>query len=317
MRIVFTLGAAVIVGLLMIPMGSAQAATPLTVCVGAGGTLRLLDKNSACKAGEQKKLFAEWEPEEPEPKEADEEEGLKNQITQLSKRLAALEKPEAPTATRTQVDLLERRLAALETKDSKTTKNTNDTNTRIPNRVTAPFEVVAPDGTIILRVAQKVGHETGGGARVTIGGGEPGNYAVRVHDSKGGKVVAGIGQGKFNHDVGVVVALDDDGDVGASMDGNGEIAVLFAKVVKASMRAEYARGIVGVYEGDDAVAFLTKSSGGDGGNVTVSLNNGFGVFSAGAAQDGGGEACVNRVTGGGQQRRACLGIELPSMGLGK
>lgn len=67
--------------------------------------------------------------------------------------------------------------------------------------------------------------------------------------------------------------------------------------------------------GEQAAA-MQLSSDATGGNLTLS-KGGFGVFSAGAASDGGGEACLNRVTGGGKQRNVCLGVELPSMGLGK
>jgi hypothetical protein len=69
--------------------------------------------------------------------------------------------------------------------------------------------------------------------------------------------------------------------------------------------------------GGTAVASLGLSSGNDGGNVTVRLNSGFGVFSAGAAQDGAGEACVSRRTQAGTDRVACVGLGSPSAGTGK
>ena len=60
------------------------------------------------------------------------------------------------------------------------------------------------------------------------------------------------------------------------------------------------------------IATLSQSSHGNGGNVTASDGGGNGVFSAGAASDGGGEACVVRDNGKG----FCLGIGLPGMGSG-
>jgi hypothetical protein len=66
-----------------------------------------------------------------------------------------------------------------------------------------------------------------------------------------------------------------------------------------------------------SVASLSLSSSGSGGNMTTRDASGKGVFSAGAASDGGGEACVTRVTGAGKVRNECVGIGLPSMGLAK
>jgi hypothetical protein len=61
-----------------------------------------------------------------------------------------------------------------------------------------------------------------------------------------------------------------------------------------------------------SVASLSYSSSKSGGNVTTRDNGGNGVFSAGSASDGGGEACVIRDGGKGY----CLGIGLPLMGGG-
>lgn len=61
------------------------------------------------------------------------------------------------------------------------------------------------------------------------------------------------------------------------------------------------------------IAALQPSSDQSGGNITLWKGD-LGVFSAGAASDGGGEACLNRVTGGGQQKLVCLGVGLPGFG---
>lgn len=58
---------------------------------------------------------------------------------------------------------------------------------------------------------------------------------------------------------------------------------------------------------------MSPSSDLSGGNITAWKGD-LGVFSAGAASDGGGEACLNRVTGGGEQKLVCLGVGLPGFG---
>jgi hypothetical protein len=65
------------------------------------------------------------------------------------------------------------------------------------------------------------------------------------------------------------------------------------------------------------VAYLTHGGGGEGGNLTVTDPSGEGVFSAGAARDGLGEACVTRAKSGGSEGTYCLGIGLPGMGTGQ
>lgn len=287
--------------------GPALAGDPITVCIGQGGAVRVVEATEPCEPGEAMKRLTEWEPEQPEPPDEEEldKRALDRRIQELSSRVAALERadPKQPRPDKTEalsVQDLSNRVAALE---------------RSRSRVVAPFEVVGTDGVVILRVAPRVSSENGGGARVTIGAGPSGNYGLRVHRD-GGPIVAGIGQSTVGS--GLAVVMGEDGQIAANMVGaDGRVSVYKGGQPVAGMVAEERGGTVAVYEAGQAVAYLTRSSGGDGGNVTVSLNSGFGVFSAGAAQDGGGEACVDRVTGGGQARRACLGIELPSMGLGK
>lgn len=307
MRWMAKIGAVILAALTIVDMPAARAGDPIAVCASSAGLMRLLAKGEACKPGEQKKLFAEWEPETPEP--PDEAPSTKSQLQRnvdlLAQKVAALESNERQL--REQNDAAHP--AAQPSRNQPATAKGGIT------RVAAPFEVVGKGGVVILRVAERVPSESGAGARVTIGAGDAGNYAVRV-TRNGGPLVAGIGQARDGS--GVAVVMDDTGDVAAGMEGaSRRVYVSFGDTLKAAMTAEYKGGVVGVYEGANAVAYLTKSTSGDGGNVTLGLNNGFGVFSAGAAGDGGGEACVNRVTGGGQQRRACVGVELPSMGLGK
>jgi hypothetical protein len=174
---------------------------------------------------------------------------------------------------------------------------------------------VARSGKVILRVAEKVSSSSGDGAQVTIGAGDAANYAVRVYKD-GGPFVAGVGQARGG--TGLVAVMDEGGDLIASMSARDRsIAVYENNQAAAGVVLDESGGTVAVYQGTQAVAYLTRSSHGNGGNVTLADGKGFGVFSAGAASDGGGEACLNRVTGGGKQRNVCLGVELPSMGLGK
>lgn len=279
----------------------AHAGDPLAVCVGKEGTLRLGEMNEPCKPGERKTLFTEWEPEAEDPPEGEDpgEIAMNKKIEALAQRIAAVEsRKTTPDKTEAvNVEALTKRVAALE-------------NTR---KITAPFEVVGRSGGVILRVAEKVSTASGQGAQVTIGAGAAGNYAVRVHKNGGG-LVAGIGQSLTGAGI---VLVTNGSEVAAVMDGQDKkISVFDGGHAAASLSADKG-GTVAVYVGTQAVAYLTRSSHGGGGNLTLSDTAGFGVFSAGAASDGGGEACLNRVTGGGQHRNLCLGVELPSMGLGK
>jgi hypothetical protein len=182
-------------------------------------------------------------------------------------------------------------------------------------KVTAPFEVVGTDGSVILRVASTVSSTSGNGAHVTIGAGSGGNYALRVFKD-GSTFVAGIGQSTVGS--GLAIVMDSNGEIAANMNGmDHRVTVYHGGQSVAGMVGEARGGTIAVYEGSHAIAYLTKSSAGDGGNVTVSLNSGVGVFSAGAAQDGAGEACVSRKTQAGTGRVACLGLGLPSAGMGK
>lgn len=280
-------------------VGPAYAGDPIQVCISDSGAMRVIESNS-CGVGEELKRFDEWEPEidvpDPEDTEAEKAAQLQAQVRELTTRIAALESKQPQESNQPQPQA-ERRSS-------------------VPDdaRVTAPFEVVGTDGKVILRVAEAVSSTDGEGAHVTIGPGAAGNYALRVYKD-GGPFVAGIGQAQ--NGAGLAIVMDASGEIAANMSGDRRVAVYKDGVALAALLAEDRGGTVAVFKGTTPVAYLTQSSAGDGGNVTTALNSGFGVFSAGAAQDGGGEACVNRVTGGGLQRNACLGIELPSMGLGK
>lgn len=270
--------AVMILAATFLAFGHAQAGNAILVCIRTDGVLRLAE--GPCRPGETKRLFAEWEPdsEESPAEQEGEQNPLQKKLQDLTRRVAALE------------------------------------NERASTRITAPFEVVGRNGSIILRVAEKVSSTSGDGAHVTIGAGESGNYGLRVHN-KGGPLAAGIGQSREG--TGVIVVMDGAGMLAANMNGGARrISVFDGEHAVASMGAE-SGGTVAVYDGPQPVAYLTRSSHGKGGNVTLATSEGFGVFSAGAASDGGGEACLNRVTGGGKQRNVCLGVELPSMGLGK
>ena len=150
-----------------------------------------------------------------------------------------------------------------------------------------------------------------------LGPGSNENTALRIY-AKNQKVVAAIGEDaegqgavRVGNSAGLIVASM------AASDTGGGVYALSNSTPVAGIVSEEGGGTVAVYNESVPVAYLTRSSAGDGGNVTATLNSGFGVFSAGAAQDGAGEACVNRRTGGGKEKVACLGIDLPSMGIAK
>lgn len=294
-----------VVGGVSLAVGPAYAGDPIEVCIGDSGAMRVIESDS-CRADEELKRFDEWEPEidvpDPEDTEAKKTAELQAQVRELTARIAALESSQPREITA--------RVAALESVQPAQRRSSATGNAR----VTAPFEVVGADGTVILRVAESVSSTDGDGAHVTIGPGAAGNFALRVYKD-GGPFVAGIGQAQ--NGAGLAIVMDASGDIAANMSGDSRVSVYKDGVALAGLLAEDRGGTVAVFKDTTPIAYLTQSSGGDGGNVTTALNSGFGVFSAGAAQDGGGEACVNRVTGGGQQRSACIGIELPSMGLGK
>jgi hypothetical protein len=184
-------------------------------------------------------------------------------------------------------------------------------------RVRAPFVVIDSKAQTIFRVAEKELSEKGNGARVSIGPGDGDNYALRFY--KGGTTfVAGIGESREGGG-GAVVTNDSSGQLSAFINGGQHmISVWSDSSMAAAMRTDSRNaGLIAVYNGETPVAFLTRSSGLDGGNVTTRLNNGDGVFSAGASRNGAGEACVNRKTQAGTPRLACLGLGLPSAGMGK
>lgn len=239
-----------------------QAASAIPVCIGKDGTMRMVGAQTSCPAGQKKRLLTEWEP---DAKKAEDQaaKAQEQKIAQLNARIAGLEAKQPQTVT---------------SEEGVT-------------RVSAPFEVVGSDGTIILRVATQAASPNG--ARVTIGGGSAGNYALRVF--KGNQLLAGWGESTTGGGLGIV--LDKSGQAAVNIDGpERAVRVYSNNQIAAGITASSTGGIVAVYSpAGQPIAFLTRSSGGDGGNVTTALNNGFGVFSAGAAQDGGGEACVSRM----------------------
>lgn len=278
---------------------------PLLVCIGERGALRLIEQDDKCDQGEAQKIFAEWEPEVeegPDP-EDDSVAKLAARIDDLEIRIASLEDTSGENAQpdrteRLSVDKLSERVSALENGRPKS-----------GSRVTAPFEVVADDGTIILRVAKTISRASGDGAQVTIGAGPSSGYGVRVY-SGGDQMVAGIvhaGQGG-----GVVGVMNSKGELTANLDGERRgVSVFNGPNATAGMVAEDRGGTLAVYNEGKAIAYLTRNSMGTGGNMTALTDSGGQAFSAGAIANGAGEACVERITSDGTRRGACLGISLP------
>lgn len=146
---------------------------------------------------------------------------------------------------------------------------------------------------------------------------------LRVLNSDG-VFASGVGLNPSFPSGGIVVVASNANNVGlmAGGPGGGAVEVLpsTGSDARASINCADAGGgkcIAGVRNAAGISVARLQESSNSGGNVTVTDPGGDGVFSAGAANDGGGEACLNRVTGGGEARNVCLGIELPSMGLGK
>lgn len=139
--------------------------------------------------------------------------------------------------------------------------------------------------------------------------------ALRVYE--GGTQVAAIGSAVGSG--GALRIADSAGNAAATItvDGDGGLAQVYrAGQPVAALVAKDAA--VAVYNASGIpVASLSLSSNQQGGNVTTRDGSGMGVFSAGAATDGGGEACVNRIRGDGSPDLACLGVGLPGMGQGK
>ncbi len=290
--------------LLLTPLSAAVAGDPIAICVNAAGTLRLTPSVGPCRPGESRKLFTEWEPE-------------------------AGEAPDDPGDT------------ALAGPGASAQSTGRAGRKRAPARAGRRADF-APD-----QVRARRQDRPGRGERVPSGGalrsGEclwPGHPESRR--SPGGDSCAsctsddrcrsrwqlrcarvqrrwrfrgGVGTGPQGRWRRRRRAGRHRTSVAGSVHPKGGCVDRTMSRRRDERRGAWRHG--GRVPRRTPVAYLTRSSAGDGGNLTTSLNNGFGVFSAGAAQDGGGEACLNRVTGGGQQRRSCLGIELPSMGLGK
>lgn len=139
--------------------------------------------------------------------------------------------------------------------------------------------------------------------------------ALRIF--QGGSQLAAIGS--VSGKGGAVRVADSGGNAVATMTEDGGAGLI--QVYKAGQPLLALAGkdsAVSVYNGSGiSVASLGLSGNKSGGNLTTRDGSGSGVFSAGAASDGGGEACVNRVRGDGKLLAACLGLGLPSMGLGK
>jgi hypothetical protein len=139
--------------------------------------------------------------------------------------------------------------------------------------------------------------------------------ALRIF--QGGSQLAAIGS--VSGKGGAVRVADSGGNAVATMTEDGGAGLI--QVYKAGQPLLALAGkdsAISVYNGSGmSVASLGLSGNKSGGNITTRDGSGSGVFSAGAASDGGGEACINRVRGDGKLLAACLGLGLPSMGLGK
>ena len=123
----------------------------------------------------------------------------------------------------------------------------------------------------------------------------------------GDDMVAGMGGMFDDPSTGIVTARGPSGE--GTMTGVGWIGLKQDDALKVVASAP--DQVIALYgQGDGYIVTLSPGSSG-GGNITTYDTGGTGVFSAGAATDGGGEACVIRQNGG-----YCLGVGLPLMGGG-
>jgi hypothetical protein len=184
-------------------------------------------------------------------------------------------------------------------------QQTNASGGAAMQRVKAPFEVVDSHGKVILRVSEDA--ETPKGAHVTIGASGGNKYGVRVFNESG-QLVSGVGHGA---DGGGLVVVSDGVNPVASMSATDRaISVFRGSQAAVSMKANDNGGEMTVYNNGTPVGHMSVTGVG-GGAIVVARKDGFGLFEAQAEGNGGGSACVNRISGDGTQTRACLGIGLP------
>ncbi|HKY94006.1 MAG TPA: hypothetical protein VJL84_01820 [Kiloniellales bacterium] len=131
--------------------------------------------------------------------------------------------------------------------------------------------------------------------------------SLRVYGSSG-QIVAGLGGQSGDAETGLVVASGPSGQ--AMLTGEGWLGLKENDALK--VVASAADKVIALYgAGSEYIVTLSPGSSG-GGNITTYDTGGTGVFSAGAATDGGGEACVIRQG----NKLHCLGVGLPLMGGG-
>jgi hypothetical protein len=275
----------------------ARAGDPIQVCLAAGGALRVVERESECGPDERELKLAEWEPETAEPPENEE----KHDTGDLEK----------------QIEKLEQRVAELEEQD---------TDRKREAYVSAPFEVRDRSGNAIFRVTEEALAsdpapvsiaKSGGGGRLEVRGGS-GTVTLEQPEGRGLAL-------RFAASTTTVAAIgfDGAGDGRVQLGGDGQRATV-------GLWGGGTQGSVDVYGSNDAplvsmnsadlggdgilvvrndsgiaVAHLTGSSQGGGGNVTVADPAGNGMFSAGWNGEEG-LACANLKSG-----MWCMGKNLP------
>jgi hypothetical protein len=268
---------------------------PVNVCVGADRVLRLVDAKESCGPGQRRLLLEHAKPEMDEAKKP------------LGGDDPAAAKSPGEARVRTleeQVKQLQRELVRSRDLEFKLPFVLMDSSGKPAVTITqtpaGPLMQILANG----RAAVEMGFGPRGNARMAVltpggvpaavmGVGPEGIAAVQVY-TKGGQLSA---------------ALQGDGaggaTVGVSRDGRNFLAALGL--------GDKGGSVVVRNDAAAAVAALQLGSNGTGGNVTLYDAAGRGVFSAGNATGGWGEACVTRQTG----RTHCLGIGLPGMGVGR
>lgn len=174
--------------------------------------------------------------------------------------------------------------------------------------------------------ALSLGEEAKGGFYASSTG--EGTGLLQVRDENGDVASLGVPDGKaltlrFQRDKSdrAVFGLTSVGSGGAifkGTDGNlavatiaeansGAVEVYNAGHLAAMLKVDKGKGLVGVKNASDKiVSFLTESSQGGGGNITLADPSGNGIVSAGYSASDGGDICYDR-----KQRLYCVGVNLP------
>ncbi len=124
---------------------------------------------------------------------------------------------------------------------------------------------------------------------------------------KGNSLIAAIGIGANGTGVATIRKSDGSQSVTLGDNNGGFVNVYNAGNIAADLEASDGKGVIAVRnKAGNAVAFLTESSQGEGGNVTLTDPAGNGIVSAGYSASDQGDICLDR-----KKKLVCVGVNLP------